>query len=317
MCLPRRTVLAAAAGVVVARPFLGWPAAAAGQPAIVPRSTWGPELVPTGPIPDEPDVRFLLVHHTVNANDYDPADVVGLLAGIYGFHTSAEKGWPDIAYNFLIDRFGTIYEGRTGSLAGAVAVDATGGSQGFAQLCCFIGDHSATPPSDAAMASMVAMLAFLGDRHGLDLSPGATATFTSRGSNRQPAGTAVTTPTISGHRDMSSTACPGDAAYGFITDGTFARLATAAQGGGVAPTTTTAAPSPSSSTTSSSSSTSSTTATTVPPTTSTATTTENGGFVVDTPNRSDGGAGWALPAAGVTAAAAVAGAILSARRRRL
>ena len=81
------------------------------------------------------------------------------------------------------------------------------------------------------------MLAFLGDRHGLDLSPGATATFASRGSNRRPAGTEVTTPTISGHRDMSSTACPGDAAYTMVADGTFARLASAELGGGSASTT--------------------------------------------------------------------------------
>ena len=197
LCLPRRVVLAGAAGALVAgRTAWAGPSAAstvrsrvaAAAPAIVPRSEWGPELAPVGPIPDEPDVRFLLVHHTVNGNDYAPEEVTGLLAGIYGFHTSPEKGWPDIAYNFLIDRFGTIYEGRTGSLTGAKAADATGGSQGFAQLCCFIGDHSIEAPSDAAMASMVSMLAFLGDRHTLDLSPDATATFVSRGSEPPPRG---------------------------------------------------------------------------------------------------------------------------------
>src|SRR5688500_5033915 len=113
LCLPRRAVLGGAAGLLVAGRG-GWSAASAAVPAaagaqeggvaVVPRSVWGPELGASGPISDEVDVRFLLVHHTVNANHYGPDDVVGLLAGIYRFHTSAEKGWPDIAYNFLIDR---------------------------------------------------------------------------------------------------------------------------------------------------------------------------------------------------------------------
>ena len=58
-------------------------------------------------------------------------------------HTGASKGWPDVAYNFFIDRHGTVWEGRAASLEGPVMPDATGGSQGFAQLCCFVGDHTA------------------------------------------------------------------------------------------------------------------------------------------------------------------------------
>lgn len=323
LCLPRRAVLAGAAGLLVAG-RAGVASAvpitavvpAQGVPAIVPRAEWGPDLAPTGPIPDEPDVRFLLVHHTVNANDYGPDDAVGLLAGIHRFHTT-DRGWPDIAYNFLIDRFGTVYEGRTGSLAGPKAADATGGSQGFAQLCCFIGDHSVEPPSDAALGSMVGMLAFLGDRHGLDLAPGATTTFTSRGSNRRPAGEEVTTPTISGHRDMSSTACPGDAAYTMVADGTFARLATEARGGSPAPpvdpTTTTGAP-PTTATAEPSTTTGAPT-TTAP---SSSTTTAPTGAAVDvTDEDGDGGTGLLVPAGLAAVAAAGAGAVIALRHRRL
>ena len=50
-------------------------------------------------------------------------------------------------------------------------------------------------------------------------SPGATAQFVSRGSNRWPAGESVVATTVSGHRDMSMTACPGDAFYPFVHDG--------------------------------------------------------------------------------------------------
>jgi hypothetical protein len=238
--LSRRQVIAGAAALAAVGPRFTLPAASA-QPAIeiVPRSAWGPDLLPAGEVPDEPDVRFLLVHHTVDRNDYAPEETVELLRTIYRFHTSPARGWPDVAYNFFVDRYGVIYEGRTGSLDRAKAADATGGSQGFAQLGCFVGDHSVEAPTDAAVASMGGLLGWLAARHALDVSPGATTTFVSRGSNLHPAGSEVTTSTIAGHRDMSETACPGDFAYAFVADGTFARLAsgTAAPATTAAPTT--------------------------------------------------------------------------------
>jgi hypothetical protein len=309
LCLPRRRVLLGAAGTVLAGgigrrssaaaavPEAPWQAPA---PVVVARAEWGGDLPPLGPIPDEPDVRFLLVHHTVNTNDYAPGDVVGLLAGIYRFHTGPERGWPDVAYNFFVDRFGTIYEGRTGSLAGPKAADATGGSQGFAQLCAFLGDHREEPPSDLAIGSMAAMLAFLGDRHALDLSPGTTATFVSRGSNLHPAGEEVTTPTISGHRDMSVTTCPGEAAYALLADGTFARLATAARQPPVSTTTTVA--------------TVATSTTTPPPTT--AATTSSAPSPPTTAERTDDDGGPRAPLAIVAATAVAATAAIIALRRR-
>ncbi|MGX5653264.1 N-acetylmuramoyl-L-alanine amidase [Geodermatophilus nigrescens] len=187
---------------------------------IRPREDWAQGLLPVGPLVQEQpgDVRFLLVHHTASGNDYAPDDVPVLIRGFYSFHTGPVKNWPDVAYNFFIDRHGTAWEGRAGSLAGPVQPDATGGSQGFAQLCCFIGDHTVEAPTPEARQTMVALLATLADRYQVDPSPESTTTFVSRGSNRWPAGTPVTTPTIAGHRDMSSTTCPGDAAYALVRD---------------------------------------------------------------------------------------------------
>jgi hypothetical protein len=65
---------------------------------------------------------------------------------------------------------------------------------------------------------MVLLLAGLAERYGVDPAPGATTTFVSRGSNRWPAGASVTTSTIAGHRDMSMTTCPGDAAYPLVKE---------------------------------------------------------------------------------------------------
>lgn len=186
---------------------------------IRPRSAWA-DRPPTGPIDVEADgdVRFLLVHHTASSNGYTEEDVPRLLRGFAGYHTGPEKGWPDIAYNFLIDRFGGIWEGRQGSIDWPVIGSATGGNQGFSQLACFIGDHSEEAPSQAAQTAMTDVLAMLADRYGIDTSAGAQTRFTSRGSNRHPQGTDVVTSTIAGHRSMSQTACPGDAAMRFVTD---------------------------------------------------------------------------------------------------
>jgi hypothetical protein len=218
----RRTVLrcsvAAIAGVALApvAPAAAAPAATGLEGlGVRPRADWAAPA-PRGSLVAEPDVRFLLVHHTATPNDYTEDDVPDLLRGFSRFHTGAEKGWPDIAYNFFVDRFGGLWEGREGSLAGPVRTDATGGNQGYAQLCCFLGDHTSTPPTEAATTAMTRLLAGLADRHGVDTAPGATASFVSRGSNRWPAGRSVTVGTIAGHRDVSRTTCPGDAAYALL-----------------------------------------------------------------------------------------------------
>ena len=224
MNLTRRSVLRAGLAVSLGGALGSGPAAAEAAEAaaarahtdsplvIRPRSDWGADLPPTGELERE-EVRFLLVHHTASANDYGPDEVVTKLRAWFGYHTSPDKGWPDLAYNFMVDRFGVVWEGRTGSLAGPVRAAATGGSQGFAQLACFIGEFTASPPTEAARSSMLRLLAMLADRYAVDTSPGAKVSFTSRGSNRWPAGADVTTSTIAGHRDMSMTACPGDVVY--------------------------------------------------------------------------------------------------------
>ena len=223
-----RTGVLLAGALLLGERFAG---AVAPMPAILPRDTWA-DSGPTGPLEAEQpgDVRVLLVHHSASGNGYPESDVPSLLRGFTRFHTGPEKGWPDIAYNFLIDRFGRIWEGRSGSIGAPVIGSATGGNQGYTQLCCFIGDHSAEPPTAAAQQAMVALLAWLADRYGVDTAPGATTAFVSRGSNRHPAGTTVTSPTITGHRTMSQTACPGDAAMVWVDQELPARV-TAARAG--------------------------------------------------------------------------------------
>jgi hypothetical protein len=218
--LSRRAFLtgAAALGAGILLPP-GAARARGGLGSVRPRDAWGERLPPVGPLEVEAagDVRFMLVHHSASPNSYAPGDVAGLLRSFYRLHT-AGKGWPDIAYNFLVDRYGTVWEGRAGSLEQPVKGDATGGSQGFALLASFVGDHSSEPPTPEACEAMARLLADLAQRYGIDARPGARTRFVSRGSSRHPRGAEVSTATIAGHRDMSVSACPGDAAHALVRD---------------------------------------------------------------------------------------------------
>lgn len=248
----RRFGLATATGVVGLASLRVGPAKASArmptrtpvpQPEILPREAWARGREPRGEIPTE-DPKFLLVHHTAEpGNDYGADDVSQLLQGIFEYHTGSAKGWPDVAYNFFIDHDGRIWEGRQGSLAGPVRGSATGGNQGWSQLCCFLGNFEAELPSQRAQDSMVALLAWLGDRYAIDTSPGATVEIESLGSNRWPAGTVIPASTIAGHRDMSMTSCPGDSAYAWVTGSLPASVTAVRAATGVPTSTTSSAPS--------------------------------------------------------------------------
>ena len=223
----RRFLMLCGLGAVAsATPLKGLTAHAATSDAVLiggghliqPRDTWGENLQPTGPMtPEAPeDVRFLLVHHSASPNNYPAEQSVQYLRSFYRYHTSPQKGWPDIAYNFLVDRYGQIFEGRKGSIESPVRGDATGGSQGYALLCCFVGDHTNTAPTAEAQSAMVALLAWLAHTYNIDPAPGTTIQFVSRGSNLHPEGKLVVTPTITGHRTMSRTTCPGDLAFALV-----------------------------------------------------------------------------------------------------
>ncbi len=181
---------------------------------IHPRSEWAIDRPPKGPLAAE-EVKFLIVHHSASDNGHTGEDAPAILRRFYDFHTGT-RGWNDIAYNFVIDADGGIWEGRFGSLDGPVAGDATGGNQGFTQLVCVIGDYNTARPSRASLDSLVWLLAWLADRYRISTAPGAEVGFVSRGSNLWPAGVEVITPTVTGHRAMSETTCPGDNLWSYV-----------------------------------------------------------------------------------------------------
>lgn len=225
LCLPRmsRRRAIGLAGAATTAILLGRPDPTAAARAfqtgydvdIEPRATWAGDSRPYRGEPQSEDVRFLLVHHTAGPSEGDP---IQLIRQVYDFHTGPQKGWPDVAYNFFIEPGGRVFEARAGSLQQAVEASATGGNQGYSQLVCLLGDFTSRNPTDAQLRSLNSTLAWLADRYGLDTTPGATTSFTSRGSNKWSAGTQVTAAIVSGHREMSATACPGDTFFPYLQE---------------------------------------------------------------------------------------------------
>ncbi|MEO5633402.1 N-acetylmuramoyl-L-alanine amidase [Gaiella sp.] len=186
--------------------------AVAGAPAIVPRSAWGADETIRGGAPDyAPSVRFAIVHHTAGPNDYSPAQAAAIMRGIQTYHVKS-NGWNDIGYNFLVDRYGTVYEGRYGGIdrnvIGAHARGFNTGAVGVAVIGTF--GTSAIPP--AASRSLEKLLAWRLDLAHVD--PQAAVAVVSGGSERYLPGVPVTLRAVSGHRDTGQTSCPGDQLYG-------------------------------------------------------------------------------------------------------
>lgn len=187
---------------------------APGQPPnVIGRSQWGADDVVRCHNPPYHDrLHAGVVHHTAESNDYEPEDSVRIVQAIYAYHTRM-LGWCDIAYNALVDKYGQVFEGRAGGLAGPVTGDHTGGFNRGTWGVAMIGNFDDVPPTPIQLRTIGRLL---GWRLGLDhVDPLGTVALTSAGgaNTHFPAGTTPTLPTIFSHRDVSNTDCPGHLAY--------------------------------------------------------------------------------------------------------
>ena len=201
------------AGDAVIRNAAVLPAAPAAGPAIVTRAAWGAdESLRTCNADLAPTTLAAAVHHTASTNAYNPEDVPGLLRGFLAYHTRPEadggRGWCDIGYNFLVDKFGRVFEGRAGSITKAVVGVHTGGFNSRTIGVAAIGDYSAAAPSGALLESLSQVIAWKFKT--FRILGGSTVTMVSGGgASKYPEGTVVTFPTVYAHRDAQLTACPG------------------------------------------------------------------------------------------------------------
>jgi hypothetical protein len=195
----------------------------AGSPAIISRASWGADERIRRAAPQyAPNVAFALVHHTAGSNSYSASQSAAIVRAIEVYHVKG-NGWNDIGYNFLVDKYGQVFEGRYGgvdkNVVGAHAEGFNTGSVGVA----LIGTYQAVAPTTAAKAALVNLLAWRLDLAHVD--PLATLTYTSGGNARFPAGTPVFLRVVSGHRDTGFTTCPGNVVHALL--GALARQAAA------------------------------------------------------------------------------------------
>jgi hypothetical protein len=182
-----------------------------GQPRIISRAEWGADEslrlrnCPEGPNYSVP--RMAVVHHTVNSNSYSPDGAVALVRSIYAYHTVG-RNYCDVGYNFLVDRFGRIFEGRWGGVSqGVIGAHATNFNTGAFGVA-MIGDFSGVGPPGAMANAVADLVVWKMSHHRMNpFQP-----IAKYGHVMDP---------INGHRDAGrvsgdGTACPGNGGYTIV-----------------------------------------------------------------------------------------------------
>jgi hypothetical protein len=188
-----------------------------GAPAIIFRSQWGGDAVVPRAAPSYGQVQLAFVHHTVNANDYAPEESAAIVLGIAKYHRD-HNGWNDLGYNFIVDRYGQIFEGRAGGIDQAIVGAQAQGFNSVSTGVACLGTHTDVPQTEPGMEALARLIGWKLSYHGIPVAGTVTVTSAGGETNRFGAGTPVTFQRISGHRDGNATSCPGTLLYGQLPD---------------------------------------------------------------------------------------------------
>ena len=180
-----------------------------GMPRVVSRAGWGADenLRCKGPDYDD-GVKAIALHHTAGSNDYTRAQAAAQVRAAYQYHAQT-LGWCDIGYNALVDKYGTIYEGRYGGLDEAVQGAHIGGFNENTWGISMIGNYEIAQPTAALLESVTDLAGWKAAISGVD--PESTVQLRSGGfrGSKYPAGTYAPVYGFFGHSDVHATACPG------------------------------------------------------------------------------------------------------------
>jgi len=184
---------------------------------IISRNTWGGTAVNVSatlwpPSYAEKTTKFV-VHHTVSANyscsTYTQDEAGADVKAIWSYHTYT-RDWGDIGYNYLVDPCGRVFEGRLGGnnvIAGHASPynfwNKTNGDGYIDEASIGVsvmGDYSYLVPNSNIIESLGRVMGYKSYLNGIN--PYGTSYFVDK-----------TTYNIAGHRDYTSTACPGAALY--------------------------------------------------------------------------------------------------------
>lgn len=153
---------------------------------IIPRSSWkASSAVPSRLTPNRGAWNRLTVHHSAEyagllrtASSSESADAI---RSIQRYHVQ-DKNYGDIAYHFLIDPRGRVFEGRSMRWQGAHA----GGNNNVHNIgICLLGDFDRESPSQASLTALEQLVTQLRSKHG------------------------ISSDRVVGHGELKTTACPG------------------------------------------------------------------------------------------------------------
>ncbi|SDK76255.1 FG-GAP-like repeat-containing protein [Streptomyces indicus] len=186
------------------------------RPPIIPQSQWAdPEVEHNGTPEYNAEIKAVVVHHT--GVDVDNSTSCKDSAAQIRAHQEAHiaKGYFDIGYNFLVDKCGQIFEGRSGGVDLPVKGAHDYGFNTDTLGIAFLGNTETAPPTRAALDSIARIAAWRLGQY--NVSPNSNVTLTSAGDltqgNKIAKGTSITLPRVFGHRDTNSTLCPGKGLY--------------------------------------------------------------------------------------------------------
>ncbi|WP_185921698.1 N-acetylmuramoyl-L-alanine amidase [Streptomyces sp. WAC06614] len=199
----------------------------AGQPPIVSRAGWGADetMVPPGTEPGDPahdpeynpDVKAMFVHHTTESDTkYKCKESPDRARAVQKLHVLG-NGWKDVGYNFMVDKCGTIFEGRKGGVDKPVLGAHTYGFNRESSGVALLGGYMDAKAARQALSAVGSLSAWKLGLHGVDpdgtVDLKAGATQKNHYGKQFEAGKTYPFERISAHRDGTDTLCSGDELY--------------------------------------------------------------------------------------------------------
>jgi len=172
-------------------------------PSIITRAGWGANESYRTWTPEYRTVHKIVVHHTVTSNDYDEMQGAAWVRAIYYYH-AVTRGWGDIGYNYLVDKYGNIYQGRYGGpgVVGGHVYSFNYGTMGVAVIGTYGNYRGSIEPTPASLSALADLSVWEASRS--YIHPLHSALFRNE-----------MLPNLGGHRDYPpfTTSCPGDLLY--------------------------------------------------------------------------------------------------------
>ncbi|MEV8566116.1 FG-GAP-like repeat-containing protein [Streptomyces sp. NPDC051322] len=180
------------------------------RPPITTRAQWGADEHLAEPPTMGTEVKAVFVHSAGGTNDYSCTDSADLVQGIQAYHmTDPDHMWNDIGFNFLVDKCGTIFEGRAGGVDQPVTGFHTPGFDTNSTGVALLGDMSSGKPTPAALQSLGRLAAWKLSQYGHN--PLGSAVMTASASNgKYEAGEQATFDAIASADDAMPTPSPDE-----------------------------------------------------------------------------------------------------------